>query len=481
MKIISNYIDGKLTKPKESKYIDVFNPSTGKVYAKCPDSSSLDLKLAVKSANKAFYEWKNKTNEERSKILFNVASELEKNQNEFAIAETIDNGKPLNDSKNIDIPRAINNLRFYASIVINQSSESHSLPNNVINYTLRDPLGVVSCISPWNYPLHILTWKIAPALAIGNCVIAKPSEVTPMTAYLFSKICIKAGLPKGVLNILHGPGHNIGDKIVKHPDIKAVSFTGGTKTGKIISSAASSLLKKVSLELGGKNPVIVFDDCNYKEMLKTTIKSSFGNQGQICLCGERIFIQEKLYEKFKKDFIKETKQLKIGDPLNSKTNQGAIVSREHYNKILSYFKNVKNSGANFLIGGDSKKIKGSCSKGWFIEPSIIENLDRKSSCYREEAFGPVVSLHKFKTREEVIKLANETSYGLSASIWTSNLKTAHQVAQMIDFGIVWVNAWNLRDLRTPFGGMKDSGIGREGGNESMKFFSEPKNVCINYN
>ena len=481
MKIISNYIDGKLTKPKESKYIDVFNPSTGKVYAKCPDSSSLDLKLAVKSANKAFYEWKNKTNEERSKILFNVASELEKNQNEFAIAETIDNGKPLNDSKNIDIPRAINNLRFYASIVINQSSESHSLPNNVINYTLRDPLGVVSCISPWNYPLHILTWKIAPALAIGNCVIAKPSEVTPMTAYLFSKICIKAGLPKGVLNILHGPGHNIGDKIVKHPDIKAVSFTGGTKTGKIISSAASSLLKKVSLELGGKNPVIVFDDCNYKEMLKTTIKSSFGNQGQICLCGERIFIQENLYEKFKKDFIKETKQLKIGDPLNSKTNQGAIVSREHYNKILSYFKNVKNSGANFLIGGDSKKIKGSCSKGWFIEPSIIENLDRKSSCYREEAFGPVVSLHKFKTREEVIKLANETSYGLSASIWTSNLKTAHQVAQMIDFGIVWVNAWNLRDLRTPFGGMKDSGIGREGGNESMKFFSEPKNVCINYN
>jgi len=481
MKIISNYIDGKLTKPKESKYIDVFNPSTGKVYAKCPDSSSLDLKLAVKSANKAFYEWKNKTNEERSKILFNVASELEKNQNEFAIAETIDNGKPLNDSKNIDIPRAINNLRFYASIVINQSSESHSLPNNVINYTLRDPLGVVSCISPWNYPLHILTWKIAPALAIGNCVIAKPSEVTPMTAYLFSKICIKAGLPKGVLNILHGPGHNIGDKIVKHPDIKAVSFTGGTKTGKIISSAASSLLKKVSLELGGKNPVIVFDDCNYKEMLKTTIKSSFGNQGQICLCGERIFIQENLYEKFKKDFIKETRQLKIGDPLNSKTNQGAIVSQEHYNKILSYFKNVKDSGANFLIGGDSKKIKGSCSKGWFIEPSIIENLDRKSSCYREEAFGPVVSLHKFKTRKEVIKLANETSYGLSASIWTSNLKRAHQVAQMIDFGIVWVNAWNLRDLRTPFGGMKDSGIGREGGNESMKFFSEPKNVCINYN
>ena len=481
MKRIYNYINGKLIKPQSSEYIKVFNPSVGNVYAKCPNSNKQDLNLAVSSANKAFIFWKRKTNEERSQILLKIADEIEKRKEEFAIAETVDNGKPLNDSKNIDIPRAINNLRFYASAVINNSSESHSLPNNVINYTLRDPLGTVACISPWNYPLHLLTWKIAPALAIGNCVIAKPSEVTPMTAYLFSKACIKVGLPKGVLNILHGSGHLIGQKIVEHPDIKAISFTGGTKTGKIISKTASSLLKKTSLELGGKNPIIIFDDCNYDEMLKTTIRSSFGNQGQICLCGERIFIQESIYDKFKRDFIKEAKKLKIGDPLRSTTNQGAIVSKEHYDKILSYFNAVKNGGAKFILGGSAKKIKGNCSNGWFIEPSIIENLNRKSNCYKEEAFGPVTSLHKFKTKDQAIRLANETNYGLSASIWTSDLKTAHKVAQMIDFGIVWVNAWNLRDLRTPFGGMKDSGLGREGGNESMRFFSEPKNVCINYN
>ena len=480
MKKISNYINGKLVAPVKSNYIDNYNPSTGKVYAKCPDSDSADLEIALKSAKKAFNQWKNASNEYRRDIIFKIADEIEKNKDEFALAETIDNGKPISDSKNIDIPRSINNLRFYASSIINSSSESHSLPDNAINYTQRDPLGIVACISPWNYPLHILTWKIAPALAVGNCVIAKPSEVTPMTAYLFSKISIKVGLPKGVLSILHGTGYNIGDKIVKHPEIKAVSFTGGTKTGKIINTAASSHLKKVSLELGGKNPIIIFDDCNYKKMLETTIRSSFGNQGQICLCGERIFVQEKIYDKFKKDFIKETKKLKIGDPLESSTNQGAIVSQEHYNKILSYFDNAKKSGAQFLIGGTPKKLKGKCSNGWFIEPSIVENLDRKSDCYREEAFGPIASIYKFKTKEEVIRLANETSYGLSASIWTSSLNRAHQVAKMIDFGIIWVNSWNLRDLRTPFGGMKDSGLGREGGKESLLFFTEPKNICINY-
>ncbi|MAX10057.1 MAG: 2-hydroxymuconic semialdehyde dehydrogenase [Candidatus Marinimicrobia bacterium] len=480
MKKIFNYIDGKLAKPEKAKYIDVFNPSRGKIYARCPESTSSDLKSAVTSATKAFNSWREFSNEQRSKILFKIADEIEKRKDEFALAETIDNGKPLSDSKNIDIPRAINNLRFYASAVINNSSESHSLPNSVISYTLRDPLGIVACISPWNYPLHLLTWKIAPALAIGNCVIAKPSEVTPMTAYLFSKVCIKAGLPKGVLNILHGSGHLIGQEIVEHPDIKAISFTGGTKTGKIISKTASSLLKKVSLELGGKNPIIVFDDCDYKEMLKSTIRSSFGNQGQICLCGERIFVQESIYDKFKKDFIREAKKLKIGDPLKSTTNQGSIVSKEHYDKILSYFNAVKDSGAKFILGGSSKKIRGNCSNGWFIEPSIVEDLSRKSKCYKEEAFGPITSIHKFRNKSEAIRLANETKYGLSASIWTSNLKAAHQVAKMIDFGIIWVNAWNLRDLRTPFGGMKDSGLGREGGNESMRFFSEPKNVCINY-
>ena len=481
MKKIKNYINGKLIHPEKSQYIDVYNPSIGEVYALCPKSDEHDLKIALKSAKKAFNKWKNTSNENRRDIVLKIADEIEKNKDKFALAETIDNGKPINDSKNIDIPRSIDNLRFYASSIINNSSESHSSPDNAINYTLRDPLGVVACISPWNYPLHLLTWKIAPALVMGNCVIAKPSEVTPMTAYLFSKACIKAGLPKGVLNIIHGTGEGIGDKIVKNPNIKAVSFTGGTKTGKIINKAASSLLKKVSLELGGKNPIIIFEDCNYKEMLKTTIRSSFANQGQICLCGERIFIQDSIYDKFKRDFVKEAKKLKIGDPLKLTSNQGAIVSKQHYDKILSYFDRVKENGAKFLIGGNSKKINGKCSNGWFIEPSIIENLKRSSECYKQEAFGPVTSLYKFKSKKEAIDLANETEYGLSASIWTSDLSTAHQVAKMIEFGIVWVNAWNLRDLRTPFGGMKDSGLGREGGRESMLFFSEPKNICINYN
>ncbi len=480
MKNILNYINGELVPPKKTKYLNVYNPANGKIYAKCPNSDNSDLKDAINSAKKAHSKWKNLTNENRRDILFKIADELEKNKEKFALAETIDNGKPINDSQTIDIPRSINNLKFYASAVINNSSESHSLGHRAINYTLRDPIGIVACISPWNYPLHLLTWKIAPALAMGNCVIAKPSEITPMTAYLFSKICIKVGLPKGVLSILHGTGENIGDKIVRHPDIKAISFTGGTKTGKIINSSASPLLKKVSLELGGKNPTIIFEDCNYKQMLKTTVRSSFGNQGQICLCGERIFIQSSIYDKFKKDFIVETEKLKIADPRNQKTEQGAIVSEQHYNKILAYLDSAKQNGAIFLTGGKAKKIKGECSNGWYIEPTIIENLSRNSKCYSEEAFGPVTSIYKFETKKEAIDLANETNYGLAASIWTSNLRSAHQVAKSINFGIVWVNSWNLRDLRTPFGGMKDSGLGREGGNESLSFFSEPKNVCINY-
>ena len=480
MKEILNYINGQLIKPKDGSYIDVYNPSNGNIYAKCPNSGTSDLETAIKSAKKAHYEWANQSNEFRRDLLFDIANEIEKDKEKFAIAETIDNGKPIIDSMSIDIPRSINNLKFYGSAVINNSSESHSLQNKAVNYTLRDPLGIVACISPWNYPLHLLTWKIAPALAIGNCVIAKPSEITPMTSYLFAKACIKVGLPKGVLSIIHGTGETIGDKIVRHPDIKAVSFTGGTKTGKIINTAASGHLKKVSLELGGKNPTIIFDDCDYDKMLKTTIRSSFGNQGQICLCGERIFIQSSLYNRFKEDFVKETKKLKVNNPLSKTTNQGSIVSRQHFDKILTYLKSAKKSGAIFLTGGKSKRLNGEYANGWYIEPTIIENLDRNSQCYNEEAFGPVTSIHKFDKKEDVIKLANETKYGLAASIWTTDLSTAHHVAKSIDFGIVWVNSWNLRDLRTPFGGMKESGLGREGGDESLTFFSEPKNICINY-
>jgi aminomuconate-semialdehyde/2-hydroxymuconate-6-semialdehyde dehydrogenase len=328
--------------------------------------------------------------------------------------------------------------------------------------------------------LYLFTWKIAPALATGNCVVAKPSEITPMTAYLLSEICIEAGLPAGVLNILHGTGPNVGSAIVSHPKIKAISFTGGTSTGKNIASIAAPMFKKLSLELGGKNPNIIFEDCDFDAMLKTTVHSSFANQGQICLCGSRIFVQKSIYEKFKNAFVEKVSQLKIGDPLTD-VNIGAVVSKAHQEKILSYIQLAKEEGGNILFGGN-KFIPNDerCREGYFVEPTIIENLDYRCRTNQEEIFGPVVTITPFDTEEEVLTMANSTEYGLASSIWTNNLQKAHRVAERIESGIVWVNCWLLRDLRTPFGGVKSSGVGREGGWEALRFFTEPKNVCIKY-
>jgi aminomuconate-semialdehyde/2-hydroxymuconate-6-semialdehyde dehydrogenase len=478
MEKIKNYIGGILTTPYNNNYINNFNPATGEVNSMLPDSDENDVQLAVEAAEKGFLIWSETPAEDRSKMMMKIADLIRKNLEKFAKAETDDTGKPLWLSKSIDIPRAIKNFEFFASSIIHFASESHHTDNVALNYTLRQPVGIIGAISPWNLPLYLLTWKIAPALAAGNCVIAKPSEITPMTAYLLSEICIEAKLPDGVLNILHGYGHKAGSAIVSHPKIKAITFTGGTKTGAEIAKIAAPMFKKLSLELGGKNPNVIFDDCDYDSMLETTIRSSFSNQGEICLCGSRIFIEESLYDKFKKDFVEKVKKLHVGDPLDQHSALGAIVSKQHFEKILSYIELAEKEGGNILTGGNPVEVKGRCKNGWFIEPTVIEGLDYKCRTNQEEIFGPVVTLIPFKSEEQVLKMVNSSQYGLASIIWTENLTRAHRIAAKIKSGIVWINCWMLRDLRTPFGGVESSGVGREGGWEVMRFFTEAKNVTV---
>ena len=478
---IENYINGELVAPASNEYLDNFNPALGAVYSLIPDSDETDINAAVDAAKRAFPVWSKMSAEARHDVLMKIVSLIERDLEELAEAESIDNGKPKSLARNVDIPRAVSNFKFYATAAMHTATEAHETVGQAINYTLRQPLGVVGCISPWNLPLYLFTWKIAPALAAGCCVVAKPSEITPMTAYLLSKISIEAGLPAGVLNIVHGLGAKAGSAIVAHKDVKAISFTGGTKTGQDIARTAAPMFKKLSLELGGKNPNIIFADCNYEEMLKTTVLSSFSNQGQICLCGSRIFVEKSLYERFKADFIERVSALKIGDPLVSETNVGAVVSQQHLEKVLSYIDLAKEEGGKILLGGKQAKLDDRCANGWFVEPTIIENLAHDCRTNQEEIFGAVVTITPFDTEDEVLNYANSVEYGLSATVWTENLSRAHRVAEQLESGIIWVNSWLLRDLRTPFGGMKQSGVGREGGFEALRFFTEEKNVCIKIN
>jgi aminomuconate-semialdehyde/2-hydroxymuconate-6-semialdehyde dehydrogenase len=481
---LENYIGGNFIGPLSGNFIDNINPATAEVVGQIPDSGEKDVNVAVDAAKKAFPSWSVTAVEERFKILNRIAELIDANLETLALAETNDNGKPLWLSKQVDIPRASANFRFFATGIMHFATESHSMEDKAVNYTLRQPIGIVGCISPWNLPLYLFTWKIAPALAAGNCVIAKPSEVTPVTAFLLSKICKEAGLPDGVLNIVHGKGATTGEAIVKHPDIKAISFTGSTKAGERIASIAAPMFKKLSLELGGKNPNIIFADTaqsaeSWKKMLFNTIRSSFANQGEICLCGSRILIEETIYEKFKTDFIDWiNKGLKVGDPLEEESKQGAIVSKVHFEKIMRCIDTAKQEGGKILCGGRSVKLGGRCESGYFIEPTVVEGLGPECQTNQEEIFGPVVTLQSFRTEEEALQLANATQYGLAASIWTNDISRANRVAAKVESGIIWINCWLLRDLRTPFGGMKNSGVGREGGWEALRFFTEAKNVCI---
>jgi aminomuconate-semialdehyde/2-hydroxymuconate-6-semialdehyde dehydrogenase len=475
---LENYIGGNLIAPLSGKFIDGINPATGEIFTQVPDSNSKDVDVAVHAAQQAFASWSTTPVEERFKVLNRIAELIDENLEALALAETTDNGKPLWLSNRVDIPRASANFRFFATGIMHFATESHNMEDKAVNYTLRQPIGVVGCISPWNLPLYLFTWKIAPALAAGNCVVAKPSEITPVTAFLLSIICKKAGLPAGVLNIVHGTGPNCGEAIVTHPSIKAISFTGSTRAGERIASLAAPKFKKLSLELGGKNPNIIFADCNWEKMMKTTVLSSFSNQGQICLCGSRILVEESIYEKFKKDFLERVKKLTVGDPLTENISQGAIVSKAHFEKVMGCIEIAKREGGSILCGGRAIKLKGRCANGYFIEPTVIEGLDCNCQTNMEEIFGPVVTLQSFKTEEEALQLANTSDYGLAATIWTQDISKANRVAAKVESGITWVNCWLLRDLRTPFGGMKNSGVGREGGWEALRFFTEAKNICI---
>lgn len=478
MEKIQNYINGQLQAPLNGNYIDNYNPSVGEVYSLIPDSNRDDVDAAVRASQNAFEAWGQMPKEKRSKILLRLADLIEANLEELAKAEATDNGKPLKLATRVDIPRAAANIRFYATAIVHFASESHIMEGQAINYTNRKPIGVVGCISPWNLPLYLFTWKIAPAIAAGNCVVAKPSEVTPMTAYLFSKLCIEAGLPAGVLNIVHGTGPNVGAAITEHDKVKAISFTGGTATGEIIAKTAAPKFKKLSLELGGKNPNIIFADCDMEKALKTSILSSFANQGQICLCGSRMFVERSIFEEFKTKFIEKVNRLVVDQPFAENANLGAVVSEDHMNKVLSKIELAKQEGGIVLTGGQRKVLASPHDKGYYIEPTVIEGLPHDCQTNLEEIFGPVVTIMPFETEEEVVEYANCTKYGLAATVWTQDITKAHRVAGQIESGICWINCWLVRDLRTPFGGVKNSGVGREGGFQALEFFTEPQNVCV---
>lgn len=477
MRRIQNYIDGKLRAPRRGKFLKDWCPALGKVCAQVPDSTEEDADEAVAAALKALPAWSGLAVERRAAYLRNIASAIERRASELARAESTDTGKPLRLAASVDIPRSALNFRFFADAVTQFSSECHASDGTAFNYTLRRPVGVVACISPWNLPLYLLSWKLAPALAMGNCVVAKPSELTPMTAELLSRICLEAGLPPGVLNIVHGRGPQVGSALVRHPAVGAVSFTGSTITGAAIAALAAPSFKKLALEMGGKNPSIVFADCDFKEALSGVARAAFLNQGQICLSGSRILIEKSLYRRFRDALVKRTQALVVGDPAKA-VDQGALASQAHLEKVESYVELARREGGRILCGGRRAKVNGRCKDGWFFMPTLIEDLPNGHRVNQEEIFGPVASLIPFESEEEALRLANDTRYGLAASLWTKDLQRAYRVSALIESGIVWVNCWLLRDLRTPFGGIKQSGLGREGGHEALRFFSEPKNVCI---
>lgn len=475
---VLNFIDGQWVAAQEGAWLANVEPATGQPLGRLPDSDASDVARAVTAARGAFSDWMSRLPGERASILREIARGIRAQIEELAQIESLDNGKPVSVARTVDIPRAAQNFEFFADAITQGSSELHVTSGTVLNYTLRQPLGPVACISPWNLPLYLLTWKIAPALAAGCTVVAKPSEITPLSAHALSRICVDAGLPPGVLNFVHGTGARAGAALVAHPEIRAVSFTGSTRTGAEISRVAAPLFKKLSLELGGKNATIIFSDCDFDRAIEETLRSAYANQGQICLCGSRILVERPLYDQFRDALAERVRALKVGDPIAAQTEQGALVSKEHYDKVISHLEQARQDGARFLAGGASVTLKGRCASGWFVQPTLIEGLGPECRANQEEIFGPVATILPFDTEDEAIAIANGTRYGLAASIWTNDLRRTHSVSARLQAGVVWVNCWMLRDLRTPFGGTKDSGVGREGGTEALRFFTEAKNVCI---
>ena len=469
---LQNFIGGAFVPPASGAYFPDVNPATAETIAEIPDSDARDIDAAVRAAKVAFPAWSKATAEQRSRLLLKLADLIEQHSEELARCESQDNGKPLSLAKRMDIPRAVANFRFFATAILHQASQAHVTDSTALNYTLRQPLGVAGLISPWNLPLYLLSWKIAPAIASGNTCVAKPSELTPLTAHRLAELSLEAGVPAGVINIVHGAGPKAGAAICEHPDVPLISFTGGTVTGAKVAAAAAPMFKKLSLELGGKNPNVIFADADLDDAIATSIRSSFWNQGEICLCGSRIFVERSVYDSFVARFVAETKKLRIGDPMDPRTDVGALISEPHLEKVMRYVALAKEEGGTVFGGHRVDR------PGWFLEPAVVTGLGCECRVLQEEIFGPVVTITPFDDDEEAVRFANSTRYGLSATVWTRDLKRAHRMAAELHAGTVWINCWLLRDLRVPFGGMKDSGVGREGGFDSLEFFTEAKNVCV---
>jgi aminomuconate-semialdehyde/2-hydroxymuconate-6-semialdehyde dehydrogenase len=483
MRTIQHFIDGRYVDPASGAWFDKSDPATGQMVARVPDGDERDVAAAAAAAARAFPRWSRTPTAERTRLLRAVADRIDARLEELALAESVDGGKPLRRAQTAEVPRASSNFRFFASAIEHFHSEAYRTDQQALNYTLRQPRGVAGLLSPWNLPLYLFTWKVAPALATGNTVVAKPSELTPTTAHLLTEICRDVGLPPGVFNVVHGYGHKVGAALVAHPAVPTVSFTGGTAVGAEIARVAAPLFKKLTLELGGKNPNIVFADADTDETLRTSVRAAFDNQGEICLCGSRIFVEQSVYPRFVEEFTAAARRLKVGDPLDPATDQGALISPRHLDRVLGYIHLAKEEGGRLLCGGapPAPGVLGErCKDGAFLEPAVIVDLNVNCRVNQEEIFGPVVTITPFRTEEEVVRYANAAPFGLSASLWTRDLGRAHRVAEQLECGTVWVNCWLLRDLRTPFGGVKQSGVGREGGDEALRFFTEPKTVCVKY-
>jgi aminomuconate-semialdehyde/2-hydroxymuconate-6-semialdehyde dehydrogenase len=478
MQEVLNCIDGKLCAAAAGEWLEDVDPAVGAPYARVASSDERDVERAVAAAERAFPAWSSAPAEARSQALRRLARLLERDLSSLARAESIDSGKPLGVARSVDIPRAVQNFDFFADAATQFSSEAHAAGDSALNYTLRQPLGSVACISPWNLPLYLLTWKIAPALAAGNCVVAKPSEVTPMTAAMLGALSIEAGFPPGVLNIVQGLGPRAGAALCGQRRIRAISFTGSTRVGSEIAKQAAGSFVKVSLEMGGKNPTLIFADADLDVAIPEAVRAAFSNTGQICLCGSRILLERGIYAQVRDELVSRVSALRVGDPLEAGSEQGALVSRAHFDKVMGCIALAREEGGKILCGGERANVQGRCSEGYFIQPTLIEGLGAACRTNQEEIFGPVATLLPFDTADEAVELANSTRYGLSASLWTRDLTRAHRVSARLHAGIVWVNCWMLRDLRTPFGGVKESGVGREGGMDALRFFTEPKNVCV---
>ena len=472
---VQNYINGEFTTTKD--IIDDINPATGEIIAKIPKSGSKEVSNAVDAADMARVSWSELSSEKRADWLDKIADALESKSDDIASLESQDTGKPIALAKAVDASRSVANFRFFAQFSRDFSVENFEM-DDAMNHVVLKPVGIAGLITPWNLPLYLLSWKIAPAIVMGNTVVAKPSELTPLTANLLSQTLDEIGFPAGVVNILHGLGSETGQAIVENPKINLISFTGGTLTGKKVAETAAPMFKKLSLELGGKNATIILDDANLDSSIPEIARSAFMNQGQVCLCGSRILVSDKIWDEFVDKFVDYVKNMKVGDPSSEDSDLGALVSFAHRDKVESYIHLAEREGGKILCGGKSPTLPSPFDKGAFLEPTIVSDLSHMSRTATEEIFGPVVTLHPFRTDEEAIDIANCTDYGLAGSVWTGDTNRGKLMAEKIETGMVWVNTWLHRDLRVPFGGVKDSGVGREGGRWSLSFFSEAVNICV---